>query len=167
MRFVSFVMKTKNNETMKQYFKLCLLSPIWLPAIILLGNVIYEALDLRFFDGLPDWLAVVGFVLAWSVIVGGVQYVVSLLIVWRLIDFDDYFSWRKWVLLLPLIFGCIFSGGLSFFILWSARNITDFFEFGYVGFLAGAVGYAYVLLWLAGFELLRMSGRFERRRGAV
>jgi len=141
---------------MKTYFKLCLLSPLWFPALLFLFALINHA----FFGGqdirLPGWLTMTLFFVAFSIIYGGVQYLLTLLMVWSRIDFDNALSWVKVCLLLPLLFTIIQLG--SMLVLFPHLMADGTFSAG-LGMFAGldlAIGYGYVLVWFTGFGIIHL-----------
>lgn len=140
---------------MKRYYKTCLWSPIWLPLLLLGFGYALENTTGNFYGILPEWLGMIGFVVAFSILFGGIQYLITLVIIWRQIDFNEFKSWLKWILLLPLIFTPI-----QILVIWIcywivAGKFVDLNEsFGFISFDL-FVAYGYVAVWLLGYGGIR------------
>lgn len=135
---------------MTRYFKICLWSPLWLPAILTALYFAGDAIWPRFDTLLPGWVIGVGFVLLMSLVFGGAQYVVTLILVWPRINFFDFASWRKWVLRLPLIFVPIQFGGLLLFAMGDFDGWYRFADYLPIAAISLILGYLYVATWLLG-----------------
>lgn len=140
----------------RRYFKWTIASPLWLPAIIWVLIAFLAINKSNIADYMPEWILGVVFILAASLVYGGLQYLITLMILWRRIDFNDTKSWMRNVLFLPLLFTPIQSIGIVLIalVMYDVRVIGDMILY-FSGFSL-AVGYSYVLLWLVGFGLLRL-----------
>lgn len=128
---------------MKRYLKACLLSPLWFPFVALFVGVICNDLG-------DNIISTLGFYLFFSLIYGGIQYLIAMVIVWRQIDFDQVATWIVWVLLLPLIFTLIqLITMIPFFI-----ESSGFEWLVYFGIFDLVFGYGYVMIWLLGCGLI-------------
>lgn len=148
---------------MKSYYKICLLSPLWFPALLALIYGIAESVHGSFIDMFPDWIAVLGFIVVFSVLFGGLQYILTLLIIWRKIDFESYESWVKWILLLPLIFTPIQVLGVWLFSWMSDGQFVGLSaSVGLMVFDLG-VAYSYVAVWLVSSVIINtmQNGRSQ------
>lgn len=139
---------------MPRYFKICLWSPLWFPGLLV--GLLYgaEAIWPRAYDVLPDWLQAIGLVLVMSLVLGGVQYLVTLFFVWPRINFYSAASWRKWVLRLPLIFAPLQFAGLLLFAAWNFESWYRFSDFLPIAAFSLVLGYVYVFVWMLGYGVL-------------
>ena len=146
---------------MKLYFRICLLSPIWLPLLIC-APVFALKPESGYGCGWLTWMAVY---LGFSLMLGGVQYLIALVIVWRQIDFESVESILMGCLKLPLVFTPIQLIGMSLFLM------TDGFEGLVVIFPMAAMdllfGYGYVAVWLLGYGILALAGKYIGGEGAM
>ncbi|MBT65298.1 MAG: hypothetical protein CML13_19040 [Puniceicoccaceae bacterium] len=147
---------------MKRYFKICLWSPIWFPVLLLLTYLLGEAVCGNFIDLLPEWIEASGFIIVYSVILGGLQYLMTVVFLWGLIDFNEFTSWLKWVLLLPLVFTVFQVFSMLLIFVWEFDRISDFAVLGVLGLFDLGLGYAYVAIWLIGYAVIRMFEKIER-----
>lgn len=114
-----------------------------------------ESLSGSFIDILPEGLAMLGIIVVFSVIFGGIQYLITLAFVWRQIDFNDFKSWLKWILLLPIIFTPIQVLGMLLVYWLVEAQLVDLNEsFGLFAFDL-FVAYGYVAIWLLGYAAIR------------
>lgn len=115
-----------------------------------------ESLNGSFIDNLPEGLAMFGIIVVFSVIFGGIQYLMTLAFIWRKIDFDDFKSWLKWILLLPLIFTPVQTLGIWIFYGAVEGKFVDLNEsFGLMAFDL-FVAYGYVAIWVLGYGTHRL-----------
>lgn len=152
---------------MKRYFKICLWSPIWFP--ILIGLIAYtvDSLFDRSQAWLPDWLMIAGAFVLYSVVFGGLQYLVMLLCLWPRINFASFKNWRDWALKLPLIFTPIQLGMVMLVFIWEIKKPSELLVVMYLGLLDLVIGYAYVAVWLLGYYLIRLLPKGRRFRGEL
>lgn len=140
---------------MKNYYKICLLSPLWFPALLFLIYYIGERANNSFIDSLPGWLAMAGVFVVYSLIFGGVQYLATLSIVWFRIDFSDFRSWGKWILRIPFIFTPLQLLGLFLVSGLRTGRFMDFESVLGLLFFDLAFAYSYVAVWLVGYTAIR------------
>lgn len=141
---------------MKEYYKLCLFSPLWLPVVLGIVAVCLEALIGNAYDIFPGWISGFALTVIASFFYGGVQYGIALVIVWSRIDFERTGSWVVGVLWLPIIFTLIQTATMLPFMwpnLLSGRGPDGL---GVIALLDLALGYGYVLVWLLGLALIRV-----------
>lgn len=144
---------------MKTYFKTCLWSPIWLPIVIGLLGLVLHAIARDLFDVLPNWLGAVGFIVVYSIVFGGIQYLITVVFLWAQIDFDDPRSWIKWILILPIIFTLVQVSTMLLIFGFGFRGLNDFASLGILALIDLALGYAYVAVWLLGYGCIRLTQR--------
>ncbi len=145
---------------MKTYFKICLWSPIWFPVLLGLLGIALHGLTGDLYALFPDWLGAAGFIVVYSLVFGGIQYLITIVFLWGLIDFDDYRSWLKWVILLPLIFTVFQLGTMLLIFVWEFDSLSDYASLGLLGLFDLGLGYAYVLIWIVGYTLLKAFNNF-------
>lgn len=132
---------------MKRYMQACLWSPIWFPAFAWLPAILIDQVLIGA-EGVVTWFALYLF---FSLIYGGIQYLIAMAIVWHQIDFEHVATWIVWVLLLPLIFTVIqLVTMLPFFV-----GSSDFEWLYYLGMFDLMFGYGYVLVWLIGLGVIK------------
>ena len=134
---------------MKRYMKVCLWSPLWLPLLAWLPAMLIDQIA-------NSALTTVAGYLFFSLIYGGIQYLIAMAIVWRQIDFEHVATWIVWVLLLPLIFTVIQLVTMLPFFMGSSGIEWLYF----LGLMDLVFGYGYVLLWLLGYGVIWMMRRF-------
>lgn len=149
---------------MIRYFKYCLWSPLWLPALLWAAALAIRPIWPNALDALPQWLVLGGFIVAMSLVFGGLQYLAMLFFIWPKINFCDARSWLKWVLRLPLIFAPILLLGLLPIYAWQSKGVVDFAEALPLGLFGVAVGYLYVAIWILGYASARGIQHLRRCR---
>lgn|GEM_PF-3089937 len=103
----------------------------------------------------------------YSLVLGSVQYLIALFLVWQRIDFEEFRSWLKWVLLLPLIYTPIQIGAMLLVVAWRFDRLGDWVWVGHIAGFDLVLGYAYVAVWLVGYWLIRLFQDFTKRREMV
>lgn len=148
---------------MKEYYKWCLFSPLWLPLLIGVIALIAEGLPGGAENFLPGWLVSLGALIIISIFYGGIQYTIALCIVWTRVDFERTRSWVAGVLWLPVIFTIIQV--LSFLIIFGAffRSFDDLKMLMVLGGLDLALGYGYAAVWLVGLGIFKFVQTFRKR----
>lgn len=146
---------------MKRYFKLCLLSPLWLPAVVGLIALVTEGLLGGAEHILPQWLVFTGAIIGVSIFFGGIQYAIALYIVWTRIDFERTQSWIVGVLWLPIIFTILQMLGMVLVFFRELDNLADLKFVLWLGGFDLALGYGYVAVWFVGLGVIQV---FKKRR---
>jgi hypothetical protein len=143
---------------MKTYFKICLLSPIWFP-LMLIGLLLSIESILELQSDALKWLCIY---FGASLLVGGVQYLIAMILVWRRIDFGSFESIVRGCLVLPIVFTPIQLICVSFLMVGDGLGALDaLFGLAAVNLL---YGYAYVLVWFFVYWLFTL---FQKIRGEV
>jgi hypothetical protein len=130
------------------YYRGALVLPLLLPALTLPVSL----LDVR----VPDGLGVVAFLLYWSLLIGGIPYVLFAagFLLWSRGRSDG--EVRRAILLSPLSYAAVLMVCVvGFFAVDSSAFWNDVDDVGTLGVVAVLFGYAYVLLAELGRVLLR------------
>ncbi|MEO0510881.1 MAG: hypothetical protein AAF065_13595 [Verrucomicrobiota bacterium] len=152
------------GRILRNYRKWTLTSPLWLPLFLTPFGFAFDQLERYFGAWNAHDLLFIGFMLVYSLLFGGVQYLITLFLVWRRIDFDDGRSWLRTVLIIPLIFTPIQIAATLPFILNAGRLDELHQTMLYLAILDLGFGYSYVALWLLGLIPLHLVTRFLKKQ---
>ena len=155
MKTYRFNSPARGGKIYRRYFKWTITSTLWFPAIFLLIGLFLDRAEIDLRSDILEWIRIVLFFLTFSLVYGGLQYSITLMIVWKRIDFNNLESWTDRILMLPLIFTPIQLVGV-FLLAIGTGNITGAIPamllFGVSDLI---IGCGYVLVWFLGLSIIK------------
>ena len=155
MKTHKFKVPARRGNIYRRYFKWTITSPLWLPAIFLLIGLFLDRAEVDLWREIPEWILIVPFFIAFSLVYGGIPYAITLLLIWKRIDFENSESWMDRVLMLPLIFTPIQLVGVFLLAIGTGNNTGAIPALLFFGAFDLVIGYGYVLVWVIGFQIIR------------
>lgn len=149
---------------MRCYFKICLWSPIWFPVLLVAFAVLFHGVFGLDYNLLPFPMANIVLTVMWSILFGGIQYLIALMILWKRFDFDDFVNWLGGILLLPILFTLIQLGTMVVLFTVFFENASDLAALAMIAGFDLGLGYGYVACWVFGYFIIKTWARFFRKK---